>query len=81
MPVVSSRRDLGMLGGDRLDHRQRGIGLADARRMEPGEEAGWARRARQAVALGPPAGSSLPRRVRQARISGANGAASCVSAR
>ena len=43
-----------MLGGDAVDHRQRGIGLADARRMEPREEPGRPRRARQAIALGPP---------------------------
>ena len=43
-----------MVGGDGVDHRQHGIGLADARRMEPGEETGGARRARLAIALRPP---------------------------
>ena len=42
-----------MLGGDRIDHRQHGIGLADARGMEPHKEAGWARHARLAVTLRP----------------------------
>ena len=45
--------ELGPFGGDGLDHRQRGIGLADARRMEPDEEARGPWRAREAVALGP----------------------------
>ena len=45
---------LGMIGGDAVDHRQRGIGLADARRMEPRKEPGRTRRARHAVALRPP---------------------------
>ena len=43
-----------MIGGDAVDHRQRGIGLADARRMEPRKEPGRTRSARQAIALGPP---------------------------
>ncbi len=46
--------DLRVLGGDRIDHRQHGIGLADARGMEPHKEAGWARHARLAVALSAP---------------------------
>ena len=44
---------LGPLGGDRLDHRQRGIGLAHARGMEPDQKARRARRAGNAVTLGP----------------------------
>ncbi len=45
--------DFRPLGGDGVDHRQRGIGLADAGGMEPDEKAGWPRRAGQTVALGP----------------------------
>src|SRR4029453_10674313 len=37
-----------------LDHRQRGIGLADACGIEPRKEALRARRRRLTVALGPP---------------------------
>ncbi len=46
--------DFRPLGGDGLDHRERGIGLAHACGMEPGEEALRARRRRNTVALGAP---------------------------
>jgi hypothetical protein len=46
--------DFRPLGGDGLDDRERGIGLAHACGMEPGEEALRARRGRKPVALGAP---------------------------
>ncbi len=42
-----------------IDHRQRGVDLADACRVEPGEKSGRPRLARHAVTLGMPVGLLL----------------------
>src|SRR3990172_3738089 len=43
-----------MLVADCLDHREHGIGLADACRMEPSDKSGRASDAGEPIALGPP---------------------------